>query len=196
DTTEKKDVPEAQTLAQVAALRNALGLGKRRDTEKETRQDSVEDVTAASVKLPASMRDIQTFSEFLRLSPAIQEASMKMSAEELTALCETAARLKFFDGELFEAVFVHIRCRIRWGQFDLHQVTAVAQHLVDLNAIDQDVFRDVTQWLLPRVGSMSKAMRLQWLKLMAAIGQKTDRSEEDEDFEDKLRTHPLPGGID
>eukprot|EP00434_Breviolum_minutum_P009748 symbB.v1.2.008581.t1/scaffold523.1/size192511/3 len=124
---DKAAVPEAQSLAQVAALRAALGLGRAKQEEKPL--DS-ENLASQPAKLPASMRDIQTFSEFLRLSPAIQEASMKMSADELTALCETAARLKFFDGELFEAVFVHIRCRIRWGQFDIHQVTAVAQHLV------------------------------------------------------------------
>lgn len=106
----EKTVPEAQSLAQVAALRAALGLGR---TKQEEKQLDSEDLAAQPPKLPASMRDIQTFSEFLRLSPAIQEASMKMSADELTALCETAARLKFFDGELFEAVFVHIRCRIR-----------------------------------------------------------------------------------
>lgn len=186
----EKTVPEAQSLAQVAALRAALGLGR---TKQEEKQLDSEDLAAQPPKLPASMRDIQTFSEFLRLSPAIQEASMKMSADELTALCETAARLKFFDGELFEAVFVHIRCRIRWGQFDVHQVTAVAQHLVDLNATDPEVFRDMTQWLQHRVSTMSKAQRLQWLKLLAAAG---NRNDEDEDFEEKLRTQPLPGGVD
>ncbi|CAJ1438216.1 unnamed protein product [Effrenium voratum] len=37
-----------------------------------------------------------------------------------------------------------------------------------------------------------EAQRLQWLKLLAAAG----RSEEDEDFEVRLRTDPLPGGVD
>eukprot|EP00931_Biecheleriopsis_adriatica_P121042 TRINITY_DN96120_c0_g1_i1.p1 TRINITY_DN96120_c0_g1~~TRINITY_DN96120_c0_g1_i1.p1 ORF type:complete len:287 (-),score=59.02 TRINITY_DN96120_c0_g1_i1:30-890(-) len=198
-------VPEAQTLAQVAALRAALGLGRRKaSAESESQEAGGEPesalvpslslpASAQRVQLPASMRDIETFSEFLRLSPAIQDAAMKFSADELTALCETAARLKFFDGELFEGVFVHLRCRIRWGQFDIHQVTSVCAALVDLNATDPEVFRDVTQWLLPRVGTMSKAMRLQWLKLMAAVGHRHD---EDEDFEIALRTTPLPGGID
>ena len=189
---DKAAVPEAQSLAQVAALRAALGLGRAKQEEKPL--DS-ENLASQPAKLPASMRDIQTFSEFLRLSPAIQEASMKMSADELTALCETAARLKFFDGELFEAVFVHIRCRIRWGQFDIHQVTAVAQHLVDLNATDREVFRDMTQWLQHRIASMSKAQRLQWLKLLAAAGIRND---EEEDFEEKLRAFdeetPTPPG--
>lgn len=183
--------PEAQSLAQVAALRAALGLGQRKKEEA----DVVEIAEDRPVKLPASMRDIETFSEFLRLSPAIRDSCMRFSAEELTALCETAARLKFFDLELFDTVFVHLRCRIRWGQFSIDMVTSVANALIDLNACDQEVFGDLTAWLKTRVEQMSKAQRLHWLKLLAAA-RRADADSDEEELQNALRTTPLPGGVD
>ena len=47
---------------------------------------------------PASIAEVETFCQLLRLAPSFMERAGEMGATELTALCETAARLKYFDG--------------------------------------------------------------------------------------------------
>ena len=42
--------------------------------------------------------------DFLQITPSLKRAVPDMPAAELPALCETASRLKYFDGDLFGEV--------------------------------------------------------------------------------------------
>lgn len=197
---------------QVAAVKRALGLlssGRQRlgaepaaarteSTVPDTHGSDAPDrdggegqASPAVLKPPTSISEVRTFSEFLRFGPTLKAEAAQMSVEELTATCETAARLKFFDGELFDRVFMHIREKMSSGHFSVEQITTVAASLVDLNAYKSDIFSAAARILLPLVGQLSKAMRLHWLKLLAAAKHTNDES-----FEIALRTTPLPGGVD
>eukprot|EP00747_Dinoflagellata_sp_TGD_P028079 gnl/TRDRNA2_/TRDRNA2_133023_c0_seq3.p1 gnl/TRDRNA2_/TRDRNA2_133023_c0~~gnl/TRDRNA2_/TRDRNA2_133023_c0_seq3.p1 ORF type:complete len:196 (-),score=40.51 gnl/TRDRNA2_/TRDRNA2_133023_c0_seq3:67-654(-) len=123
-----------------------------------------------ALQLPESMRDISSFGHFLQLTPALRNAAAELTAQQLTELCEAAARIKFFDGELFD-------------------VTLVVASLVDLNACDSSIFSAAAPAIMPHISTMSKAQRLQWLKLLAAAKHPCD-----EEFEVALRTTALPEG--
>eukprot|EP00931_Biecheleriopsis_adriatica_P082354 TRINITY_DN55784_c0_g1_i1.p1 TRINITY_DN55784_c0_g1~~TRINITY_DN55784_c0_g1_i1.p1 ORF type:complete len:272 (+),score=43.16 TRINITY_DN55784_c0_g1_i1:54-869(+) len=127
------------------------------------------------VALPESVRQVETFSEFLRVTPALKKIVPSMPADELTALCETASRLKHFDGDLFAEAFKQISVRIKAGEFDIPSITAVATALVDLNACDASVFRAATDVLIRRVHELPKDQRLHWLKLLASSGHAPDQ---------------------
>eukprot|EP00927_Polykrikos_kofoidii_P072313 TRINITY_DN68446_c0_g1_i1.p1 TRINITY_DN68446_c0_g1~~TRINITY_DN68446_c0_g1_i1.p1 ORF type:complete len:324 (+),score=54.43 TRINITY_DN68446_c0_g1_i1:81-1052(+) len=141
--------------------------------------------------LPASLGDVETFGEFVRVTPAIMRAAATLPAAELAALCQTAARLKYFDTDLFGEVFKHVEARLRSAEFDILQVTAVVAALVELNAYNAGVFSAAATSLLPRISDLSKAQRLQWIKLFAAVGHTGDEA-----FAEALRFAPLPGGED
>eukprot|EP00747_Dinoflagellata_sp_TGD_P028078 gnl/TRDRNA2_/TRDRNA2_133023_c0_seq2.p1 gnl/TRDRNA2_/TRDRNA2_133023_c0~~gnl/TRDRNA2_/TRDRNA2_133023_c0_seq2.p1 ORF type:complete len:215 (-),score=46.28 gnl/TRDRNA2_/TRDRNA2_133023_c0_seq2:67-711(-) len=142
-----------------------------------------------ALQLPESMRDISSFGHFLQLTPALRNAAAELTAQQLTELCEAAARIKFFDGELFDDVFVNIRKRLRKAEFNVAQVTLVVASLVDLNACDSSIFSAAAPAIMPHISTMSKAQRLQWLKLLAAAKHPCD-----EEFEVALRTTALPEG--
>lgn len=168
------------------------------DSGDEGGDDRASVVSAASseaalpeAKLPASVGDIETFTEFLRMTPALKKTCDGLPAAELVALCETAARVKYFDGDLFKDVFKQLCARFSKNAFDFIQATAVIAALVELNACDAHVFGAAKDALLPRVGEMPKALRLQWLKLLVAAGHAYDGP-----FEEALRMAPLLPGED
>lgn len=182
-----------ESIAQLAALRVALGLTRARgerehEKEESDKQEGTEDQEPEPPAELPSLRDIASFSEFLRLSPLILLRAPELPVHELAALCETAARLKFFDKELFEPIFDILIAKI--GQLSVEQITAVAVSIIDLNAYSPPVFSAAASALAPVVGKLSNPQRLQWLKLLAAAGHC------DEEFEVALRTTPLPGGQD
>lgn len=152
-------------------------------------KDCASDVELAEVPLPMSMREIGTFSEFVRFTPAIKKAVAEFPAAELVALCKTAARLKYFDGDLFETVFHHLILRLRALEFDATQITSMAADLVDLNAYNANFFSAAASCLLPKVSEMPKEQRLQWIKLLASANHNGDDA-----FVEKLRTAPLLPG--
>ncbi|CAK0860846.1 unnamed protein product [Prorocentrum cordatum] len=137
-------------------------------------------------------RKVGSLSAFLRLGPAIRRAAPHLPPAELVALCETAARLRFYDAELFEHAFVFLVAHVRARRLSAEQITSVAASLVELNACNAGVFSAAAAALLPEVGKLPKQMRLQWLKLLAAAGHEG----RDDAFELALRTAPLPGGVD
>merc|ERR1712217_279198 len=99
---------------------------------------------------------------------------MGMPAKELTALCETAARLKYLDNDLFSEAYKQIANRIRAGEFDSAQITSVATAMVDLNAYDAAVFSAAARFMVTRVNTLSKEQRLHWVKLIQSSGHKGD----------------------
>lgn len=134
------------------------------------------------------IRSIETFPEFVRLTPALTRAVPGMSAEQLTALCETAVRIRHFDGDLFAEVFRSLCVKIRTGELDTGQVTVVATALVDLNAYDLGVFKAATAFLMQQIHTLSKEQRLHWMKLLASSGHRGDEA-----LVAMLRSAPLPG---
>lgn len=209
-----EEVGEGQ--AQIAAMKRALGL--RQPTAKvdddedaapnarspDPEEDDMDPGGGSSLpgEVPADVREVQTLSEFLRIIPALKRLVISMSADQIVATCQVAARLKMFDGELFDALYVQVSMKLResivssacslcegQGQFDVEQVTSIASALLELNAYNAEVFSGAAAFLTPLVGQMSKALRLQWLKLLASAKHSADEA-----FEVALRTTDLPGG--
>lgn len=138
----------------------------------------------------SDIRSIETFPEFVRLTPALKRAIPAMGAEQLTALCETAVRVRHFDADLFAEVFRRLCVKIRANELDIEQVTAVATALVDLNAYDMGVFKAAAAFLMQQmqINALSKDHRLHWLKLLASSGHQGDEA-----LVAMLRSSPLPG---
>merc|ERR1712039_596693 len=142
------------------------------------------------------IRQVKTWSEFLRLSPAFREAAELYTADELTGLFETAARVKFFDRDIFEHIFDLTTKRTKSRDFNFEQLKIIMNSLVDLNAYHRGLFEAVASQLRQEVGTMTKEQRLQWLTIVAGAKSLAgaDNSKEVEAFEDKLRNAPLPEG--
>lgn len=137
----------------------------------------------------AAALEALTFPELLSSSRHLRRCAPQLGSEELTALCQSAARLRFFDGELFQALKDRIRAALRNGELDVGQMTAVATALLELNAYDPAVFGAAAAALLPQIKNLSKGQRLEWIRLLAAAGHKGDDA-----FQEELRMAPLPMG--
>jgi len=162
------------------------------DSEDESNSDGSgaghsEDDRQPVVELPASIGSVETFGEFVRLTPALKSAVPDLAPAELTALCETAARLRHFDADLFSDVFKQLSVRIKARELDTNQVTAVATALVELNAYDAGVFRASAALMVQYVPAMPEDERLHWLKLLAATSHQGDAT-----FIAVLKSTPLP----
>lgn len=63
--------------------------------------------------MPSSASEVRSFSEMLRMAPRLQRCAPSMQTAELTEVCAAAARVKFYDAGLLEAVTSQLRRRIR-----------------------------------------------------------------------------------
>eukprot|EP00928_Gymnodinium_smaydae_P044104 TRINITY_DN29443_c0_g1_i1.p2 TRINITY_DN29443_c0_g1~~TRINITY_DN29443_c0_g1_i1.p2 ORF type:complete len:280 (-),score=85.16 TRINITY_DN29443_c0_g1_i1:90-929(-) len=143
--------------------------GDEGDPDAPREDDAAEETAACEALAPGAIAAVGSLAEFLRLVPAVRAALPELSSSELLALCETSARLRFFDGELFGDVFGFLRTRVRSGAFDCSELTALVRALAALNALDRGVLAAAIDVLRPRVCELSKDQRLRWLDLLASV---------------------------
>lgn len=148
----------------------------------ESGREGKGDAAAAPLRIEA----LQTFGEFVRATPALRQEVRNISVEQLVALCATAVRLKYFDGDLFREVFKVLTKRFLTNEVDAKAATDIAQHLADLNAYDEKVFSTAIASLEPRVQQLNKEQRLRWLSILEQVNHKSSPS-----FVDALRAAPV-----
>eukprot|EP00746_Dinoflagellata_sp_MGD_P148621 gnl/MRDRNA2_/MRDRNA2_80810_c0_seq5.p1 gnl/MRDRNA2_/MRDRNA2_80810_c0~~gnl/MRDRNA2_/MRDRNA2_80810_c0_seq5.p1 ORF type:complete len:276 (-),score=63.29 gnl/MRDRNA2_/MRDRNA2_80810_c0_seq5:35-862(-) len=161
---------------------------KKADGEQQ-HEDSDSESFSPCPAPPQSMSEITTLSEFLRASKSIQKAVPSISTVELVLLCETASRLKYYDGDLFAEVYSQLKIRIDSKMLTAAQVTAVASALLDLNAYNVDVFTSACEFLMPQISGLGKENRLKWVDMLTAAKHKGAHA-----FMEALRTAPLAPG--
>lgn len=113
------------------------------------------------------LEGVQTFSHFMRMAARLRRAAASMTPEHFVTLCQVACRVKYFDGELFEAVFEHLVPKIVDQALSPSQLTEVVASLLELNACDLKVMTAAAAALMSRIDGLDKALRLRWLTLLA-----------------------------
>lgn len=137
---------------------------------------------AVNVKL----EEVQTFAAFVRITPALTRDVANLSADQLAALCATAARLRYFDGDLFREVYKALVRHFAGGEVDSRAATDIAQHLADLNAYDEQVFSAAIASMAPRIEQLHKELRLRWLSILEQVRHTSSPS-----FVEALRSAPV-----
>eukprot|EP00746_Dinoflagellata_sp_MGD_P148618 gnl/MRDRNA2_/MRDRNA2_80810_c0_seq1.p1 gnl/MRDRNA2_/MRDRNA2_80810_c0~~gnl/MRDRNA2_/MRDRNA2_80810_c0_seq1.p1 ORF type:complete len:283 (-),score=61.54 gnl/MRDRNA2_/MRDRNA2_80810_c0_seq1:35-883(-) len=158
------------------------------DTENKKEESDSESFSPCPAP-PNSISEITTLAGFLRASKSIRKAVPSMSTDELVLLCETASRLKYYDGDLFAEVYSQLKIRIDSKMLTAAQVTAVASALLDLNAYNVDVFTSACEFLMPQISGLGKENRLKWVDMLTAAKHKGAHA-----FMEALRTAPLAPG--
>jgi len=186
---EAGDSEEAKSPADAIASSAPAHRGPEEDTEKHVSaaSSSGTSIQAAQAQDPSAvLRGVETFGEFMRICESIRQAIGSMSAENLVELCKTAARVKFYDGDLFDEVFTHLIPKTKSQELSPSQLADILQCLIDLNACDPGFVAAAVASLTPKMGELDKAMRLRWMSLLGDL-----KSPSCEAFLVALRTAPV-----
>merc|ERR1719253_339918 len=92
--------------------------GKQKDKDK-----------AASPSGPVNLDEVQTFGAFVMVTEALMRDVPNMPSEQLGALCATAVKVKYFDGDLFAEVYKVLIRRFHAHEVDFVTATRIAKDL-------------------------------------------------------------------
>jgi len=140
----------------------------RASPQKDSDKESDQDETFAY----KSIEQVQTFSEFVRVTPHLMRVAGEMTAAQLMELVRTAHRVKYFDPALFEQVFASLLKRFPAGDCDAEQGTAILEGLKELNAYNEPVFTAACSAFETRITSLNKEQRLRWISVLEATGHR------------------------
>mmetsp|Transcript_111993 Transcript_111993/g.321824 ORF Transcript_111993/g.321824 Transcript_111993/m.321824 type:complete len:503 (+) Transcript_111993:117-1625(+) len=119
---------------------------------------------------PLSQLDnVKTFAQFMRLSPKLQILAAVMAPQHFVTLCRIAARVKYFDKDVFTEVFKHLTPQIKDNAFSTEQLKDVVTCLIELNACDGSLLAAVSTSVMPRIAEIDKSTRREWLTLLAEV---------------------------
>eukprot|EP00928_Gymnodinium_smaydae_P093762 TRINITY_DN7806_c1_g3_i1.p1 TRINITY_DN7806_c1_g3~~TRINITY_DN7806_c1_g3_i1.p1 ORF type:complete len:368 (+),score=94.34 TRINITY_DN7806_c1_g3_i1:93-1106(+) len=121
--------------------------------------------------LPASAAGVRSFSEMVRMAPELQRKAHRMKTAELSDVCAAAARVKFYDRDLLEAVTAQLRQRLRSRDDGLGPETLilVLSSLADLNAYDQRLFASAAKTLEASIDRLDTDQTCQLLNSFRAV---------------------------
>lgn len=113
-----------------------------------------------SLPLPSSASEVQTLSQMVRMTSTLLRAARSMPMKELAAVCQAAARVRYYDGVLFDAVrsavLSHLRGR---GPHDSQHVVDIVAGLADINAYNAEVFDQAVEALSVFADLLSPLLR-------------------------------------
>jgi len=121
------------------------------DGVAESAEESAESADVEEPPLPASVAEVRSFSEMLRMAPKLQSGVPLMTASELAAICVAAGRVKFYDAALLDTVVAQLRQRLAGcrgglaGGLHAEELVSVLASLAGLNAYNQDLFSTIAQ---------------------------------------------------
>lgn len=141
---------------------------KRRDTS-ETR-----DASSQQESIPAS--EIQSFGQMLKMAPRFQAKLRTMQMPELAAVCQAAARVKFYDSGFFESVTAAAKRHLSGkGKQKPADIVDILDGLAGINACDKALFELMVQALenCPE-REIDAMLRKRLLKAVTAAGHKSE----------------------
>mmetsp|Transcript_66202 Transcript_66202/g.125289 ORF Transcript_66202/g.125289 Transcript_66202/m.125289 type:complete len:313 (+) Transcript_66202:1-939(+) len=94
--------------------------------------------------LPASVSEIETFSQMVRMADGLKKRVRSMAASELVQCIAAAARVKFYDGSFLQDLLIpqfrrHLDRR-RKAPFTTEELVTILCSLAELNCFDKQVF--------------------------------------------------------
>jgi len=149
--------------------------------------------------LPARVAEVRTFSDMLRLAPALQSRAPRMPPKELAAVVTAAARVRFYDAEVFQSGLLptarrHLqRSKVSFG---VDEAVDLITGLAELNVYDQPIFSKVVEVFAERKQDLEDPVRrVKLLTAFRAVGHQGDKDfidylaqrEKAERYEQRLR---------
>lgn len=106
------------------------------------RSDVGETSGSTALPLPASVANVQSFSEMVRMAPSLRVRASRMPASEIAAVCAASARVLFYDAALLQALTGRLRRLLaRQGSgLSAGMLVTVLSGLAELNTYDREVF--------------------------------------------------------
>lgn len=106
---------------------------------------------------PSSASEVQTLSQMMRMAPMLKRSARDLLMTELSAVCQAASRVKFYDAGIFEAVVAAVRKHLRSpGPLNPDEVVDVVTGLADVNAYDKDLFEAALQAMEKTPGKLTQ----------------------------------------
>lgn len=141
------------------------------DREGSAERSEAED---KELPIPSSVEEVQSFSEMMRMAPALQERAADMPPAEVAAVCAALARVRFYDAALLEALTTRIRKLVTQrsaGGLSSGMLVTILSGLAELNTYDKEVFRSAVSALAAPGGAqgLDMAQRKQLLGALKAV---------------------------
>jgi len=135
----------------------------------------------AAEALPASVGEVTSFPQMVRMAPSLQRRAAAMSAAELVAVCAAAARVKFYEPALFGAVTAALRRHLARSSVNgrglrTSELVVVLVSLAELNAYDREIFSTAARAFAGSgvVEGLDAAQRQQLLSSFKAVKHEGD----------------------
>jgi len=117
---------------------------KSRSRRSRSRSARVADVADDRRRHPLGyMSDVQTFSDFVRIAETIQKEVPRIMTHDLAEVIATAAKVKFYDGDMLEAITTQLKNRFTAkgeDKFTEDGIVKVLSALAELNAYNKGFF--------------------------------------------------------
>lgn len=126
--------------------------------------------------------EVQSFSEMMRMAPEFQRQAKSMSLSGLSEVCAAAARVRFYDGGLIEALTAELQRhvnRLRPGTtFDWAAVVKTVVSFSELNAYNEKLFHSVAALIGTGSGldQIDASARVQLLDAYRAVKHASDQA--------------------
>jgi len=157
-------------------------------SEEEERVQQMKEERAGHVdKRPLSVRivEVHAFSDMLRLAPSVKSRASQMPPKELAAVVTAAARVKFYDAEVFQSgLLPAVRRHLKRNRnaFNADEAADLICGLAELNVYDQVIFSKVVEVFAERKQELEDPVRRG--RLLAAFKRVSHQG--DKDFIDYL----------
>lgn len=143
------------------------------DRESSAEPAEAED-SARELPTPASVEEVQSFSEMLRMAPALAERASDMAPAEVAAVCAASARVRFYDGPLLQAIRGRLRKLLTQrsaGGLSSGMLVTILTGLAELNSYDREVFVNAVSALASpgAANQLDKAQRKQLLESLKLV---------------------------
>jgi len=149
------------------------------------KSDAGEAAQRDDLPLPASVAEVQNFSEMVRMAPSLRVRASSMSPAEVSAVCAAAARVLFCDAALLQALTSRLRLLLarRGGGLSIGMLVTVLSGLASLNTYDREVFVAAVA-VLSAPGAADRLDMAQRRQLLTAL--RTVKHEGADDFVEAL----------
>jgi len=145
--------------------------------------------------LPATLAEIQTFSQMVRMADSLKARVRSMTASELAECLSAAARVKFYDGDMFDAVMPRIQRQLLVSRgvgnevprspFTTEELITIMASLADLNIFNKEVFdRIVKEMAANRFRDLQGPQRG---RILSAFSRTKYECAVDQEFHDWLK---------
>lgn len=161
--------------------------GSRQSRVGAQREEPAEETPATQDQRPLSARvaEVRTFSDMLRLAPSLQNRAPRMPPKELAAVVTAAARVRFYDAEVFQhGLLPTARRHLQRskGSFGVDEAVDLITGLAELNVYDKPIFSKVVEVFAERKQELEDPVRR--VRLLAAFRAVDHQG--DKDFIDYL----------